>query len=118
MKKKTQITQPSDIRVIKAKRVRYTAFKKCSKEIFHAFISSDECNSPGILVNEITPWECFSGSDDEAFDRLYEAIQLTFALSYTIGQGLDLPGIDTKPIWDQLKEKKTLLCFPHKKKVA
>jgi hypothetical protein len=118
MKKKIINLKPSPIEARKAKRAKYTVFKKRCAEIFGAFISNSGSESPGLFVNQITPWECFAGNNDENFERLYEAIQEIFAVGYVIGQGFDLPGIDTKPIWDLLREKETLIYFPHEKKAA
>jgi len=96
---------------------------RCS-EIFYAF----ECPGGGeiegpelsILTDEITPWQDLVTDtiENSPFTRLFDALKVSFAMGYVIGQMLDVPEIDTTPIQELLREKKSLLYLPHKKKAA
>lgn len=68
------------------------------------------------IVDEICPWENLV--KDDQWDRLYDAMKTSFSFGYTLGQMLDVPGIDITPIKELLKERKVLLYLPHEKKAA
>ncbi len=72
------------------------------------------------LINQLTPWQSISPEDmkkdnDNGFGRLWEAIRVSFGLGYVVGQALDVPEIDTTPVLDFLREKRSILYLPHKK---
>lgn len=99
--------------------------KECCTDIFWAFEgpgSGGTVEGPevSILIDEIAPWQNLVKDtvEDGPFTKLYDAIKVSFAMGYVIGQILDVPEIDTTPIQDLLREKKSLLYLPHKKKAA
>ena len=77
-----------------------------------------------ILIDDISPWQSEIssnknfGEDDDKYERVLEAMKVSFGFGYALGQMLDLPDIDIKPIQEFLREKKSLLYLPHKKKAT
>ncbi len=125
MKKKVKESGPDRIQKAKENLSKVKSVRDLCEKIVDAF----EC--PGLdgtvegpeiseLVNELTPWQSISPDNmkkerDEGFSRLWEAIKVSFAIGYVVGQALDVPEIDTAPILDFLREKKSILYLPHKK---
>ena len=107
---------------------RTKALKELCERIFDAFEMPGnntgvvEGPEPSVLIDMLAPWQDLVPDNTlegpNPFDNLYQAIKVSFALGYVIGQALDVPEIDTKPILDFLKEKKSLLYLPHEKKAA
>jgi hypothetical protein len=73
-----------------------------------------------VIIDEIAPWQDLVEDtvEEGRFDRFYNAIQTSFAIGYVVGQMLDVTDIDTRLVEDFLREKKSLLYLPHKKKAA
>jgi hypothetical protein len=71
------------------------------------------------LINEIYPWEqIIPDSDDPNMDRfheIYTAMHVAFGFGYALGQMLDIPEIDIRPIKELLREKKAVIYLPHEK---
>ena len=128
MKKKVKAESGRD-RIQKAKgNVSKTkVLRQLCEKIFDAFeMPGNNCGvvegpEPSVLIDELSPWQDLvpdTLEDPNPFEKLYQAIKVSFAIGYAIGQALDVPELDTTPILDFLREKKTLLYMPHDKKAA
>ena len=120
MKKKETVSEK--IEKAKASLLRTKVLKELCENIFEAFeIPAGNTDAfelyPSSLMDQVSPWTNLSKSD-ENFDKLYDAIKVSFAFGYAVGQALDVPELDSTPILDFLREKKSLLYLPHRKKAA
>jgi hypothetical protein len=119
MKKKETVS--SKIEKAKESLSRTKTLRELCERIFEAFempgfnTGALEGPTPSHLIEELAPSDSLN---EENFEKLYEAVKVSFAFGYVIGQALDVPEIDTKPILDFLREKKSLLYVPHEKKAA
>ena len=121
MKKKETVSEK--IEKAKESASKTKKLRELCEEIFEAFeIPTGNTNAfelmPSEAMDQVAPWTSLAGGKDEEFEKLYTAMKVSFAFGYAIGQALDVPEIDTKPILDFLREKKSLLYLPHEKKAA
>lgn len=108
------------------KTISKKAVKEILETIFFAFESPghdpEATKGPSIcnVVDELSP--CFNLVEgDVPFGRLLDALGISFALGYAVGQILDQTEVDhveISLIEDFLREKKTLYYFPHRRKAA
>ena len=70
------------------------------------------------LIETISPWQSKVSDDDPTWEALWQAYKVAFGFGYALGQTLDLPDIDIKPIKDLLREEKTLIYMPREKEAA
>jgi hypothetical protein len=124
MKKKEKLSEK--IERAKENSLRTKTLRELCERIFDAFEMPGGNNcvlegpEPSVLIDELAPWQNLvpDSLDENPFNNLYRAIKTSFAIGYVVGQALDVPEIDTKPILDFLREKKSLLYLPHEKKAA
>lgn len=128
MEKTVKKADPARIKEAKENMIRMEKVKVTCGKILSTFETDGEAREDDLLalVEQIGPWQDIPFNDkwgasteqNDLFDRLYEAMQVCFGFGYTVGQMLDVPGVDTTPIQEFLRERKSLLYFPHKKKAA
>ena len=118
MKKKEKVSE----KIEKIKRVssRIKIVRELCETVFDEFempkSGFHSRSMPSVSIDELAPWQNLV-EDDRVFENLYRAIKVSFAMGYVVGQALDVPDIDTTPVLDFLRERKSLLYLPHKKAV-
>lgn len=112
-------------RVKKAKEdsAKIESIKDCCREILSTFnypargyVKGQQLSE---LIYDMVPWEgLFSKNYHKRSTNLFEAMQLCFGFGFAVGKMLDVPGLNITPIENLLREKESLLYFPHKRKAA
>lgn len=122
MKKKESIS--SKIEKTKENLSKTKTLRELCERIFDAFempgfnTGALEGPEPSVLIDELAPWQNLvpdTLKSPSPFENLYQAIKVSFAIGYAVGQMLDIPEIDITPIKELLREKKSLLYVPHEK---
>jgi hypothetical protein len=103
--------------------------KKTCGEIFFAFdcpggYDSVPYMSVSEFIDQIAPWEKIAEKKSSAFGKMeegdlfgkvYNAIQVSFAVGYAFGQLLDTFEGDVELIQSAIQRKRVGLYFPHRK---